>query len=117
MEDRRKFPRLGTIWDMSYKTMSSEEFSVNPLSSFTVNISGGGICFETQEEIPEGTVLTIELKSKIFPSSILALGKTVWCRKDEEKDKYDVGIEFWWIGWKDKDAQQAVADYINKQIQ
>lgn len=116
MSEKRKFPRLGTVWDVNYRMISSEEFSKNSIKSLTVNISGGGICFESEEEIPEGAVLTLELKSSIFPSSIIAIGKSAWCKKEREKDKYEVGIEFWWTGWKDKDAQKAVADYISEQI-
>lgn len=116
MDDKRKYPRLGSIWDVEYKVLSSDEFSENPLQSFTVNISGGGICFEAMEDIPSGTILTLEMKSPAFPSEILALAKVVWCNKNPEKSKYDVGVEFWWTGWKDKNAQEAVADYITKHI-
>ncbi|MDH5706950.1 MAG: PilZ domain-containing protein [Candidatus Aminicenantes bacterium] len=115
-KDQRKYPRLGTIWDVDYRVLTSEEFESNPLQSFTVNISGGGICFEAREEIKPGTILTLEMKSPIFPSAILALAKTVWCRKNTEKGKYEVGVEFWWTGWKDKNAQEAVAEYISKHI-
>jgi hypothetical protein len=116
MMDNRKFPRLGKIWDLEYKIIKSEEFKTNPFKSLTVNISGGGICFESEKEIPKGTMLVLELKSTIFPSSIIALAQAVWCKKHMGKDKYDVGAEFWWTGWKDNNAQQAVADFINKQI-
>jgi hypothetical protein len=114
--DKRKFPRLGKIWELDYRIISLEEFKENPLRGLTVNISGGGICFESQNEIPKGTMLALELKSTIFPSSIIALGKTIWCHKESGKDTYEVGAEFWWTGWKDNDAQRAVAEYIGKQI-
>jgi len=116
MIDKRKYPRLGKIWNVDYRIIRSEEFQANPLRSFTLNISGGGLCFETDEEIPEGTMLALELKSTIFPSSIIALAKTIWCKKESEKNKYEVGAEFWWTGWKSNDAQKAVAEYISKQI-
>ena len=116
MLEKRKFPRLGELWELDYKTIKVEKFKKNPLSSFTVNISGGGICFEANEEIPEGTMLALELRSVVFPSSIIVLGKTVWCKKEKKKDKYVVGVEFWWTGWKDNDAQQRVSEYISKQI-
>ena len=116
MFDKRKFPRLGEIWELDYRTIKLEQFKKNPLSSFTVNISGGGIRFEADEEIPTGTMLALELKSTIFPTSIIGLAKTIWCKKKRKEDKYDVGVEFWWTGWKDNNAQQKVADYISKQI-
>lgn len=116
MFDKRKFPRIGKIWDVDYRVISPVEFKENPFRSLTVNISGGGICFESDKEIPNETMLAIELRSTIFPSSIIALAKTIWCKKEGDKEKYEVGAEFWWTGWKDNDAQRSVADYINKQI-
>ncbi len=116
MIDKRKFPRLGKIWELDFRVITLEEFKENPLRGLTVNISGGGICFESEKEIQKGTMLALELKSTIFPSSIIALAKVIWCQKESGKDKYDVGAEFWWTGWKDNDAQKAVAEYISKQI-
>jgi hypothetical protein len=26
--------------------------------------------------------------------------------------KYDIGVECWWIGWKDIDVQQKIANFI-----
>ena len=116
MLDKRGFPRLGEIWELDYRTISPRELKRNPYSTYTVNISGGGICFETDEEIPKGTMLALELKSKIFPSPIICLAEAVWCKKKEKEAKYDVGAEFWWTGWKDSDAQKSLAKYISKKI-
>ncbi len=115
MLDKRRFPRLDEKWELDYRTITSEEFKDDPISGFTVNISGGGICFETEEEMPKGTMLALELKSAAFPSPIIALAKVVWCKKERKKDTYEVGSEFWWVGWKDSDTQQTVAGYISKQ--
>ena len=116
MFDKRKFPRLGEIWELDYRKIGIEEFEKDPLNSFTVNISGGGIRFEANEEIPKGSMLALELKSRIFPSSIIGIGKTIWCKTGKEEDKYDIGIEFWWTGWRDNDAQKALAGYIDEKI-
>lgn len=116
MKDKRKFPRLGEIWNLDYRKITSEDFKKNPIKSLTVNISGGGICFEADEEIPKQTMLAIEMKSSIFSSFIIALAETIWCKKKKKKHKYDVGAEFWWTGWKNNDAQTSVAEYIRKKI-
>jgi len=116
MLEGRKFPRLNETWDLDYRIITSEEFRAAPISSFTVNISGGGVCFEANEEISKGTILALELKSTAFSASIIALAKTTWCKKKGKNDKYDVGAEFWWIGWEDNDAQQSLAEYIIKKI-
>jgi len=34
----------------------------------------------------------------------------------KQEDKYDIGIEFWWTGWRDNDAQKALSEYVSKKI-
>lgn len=114
MQDRRKFPRIDEAWELEYRTVTAEEFKKNPIGSLTVNISSGGIRFKAEKEIPKGTMLAIELKSPIFPSSIIALAEAIWCRKGRKKDKYDIGVSLWWSGWKDNGVQQIIEDYISE---
>lgn len=117
MIDKRKFPRVSEMWNMNYKTMTSKDSKTSPIRSLTLNISGGGICFEADEEIPIGNMLAIELESTSLPSSIIAFAEVKWCNKKSEEEKYEVGAEFWWIGWIDNDAQKAVAEYVkNKSL-
>lgn len=115
MFEKRKFPRLGETWDLDYKKIREKEFKMNAIDSLTVNISGGGICFEANEELPKGTMLALELRSREFPSPIMALAKSVWC-KERDVGKYDVGAEFWWTGWKNNDSQKEMLDYVKKHI-
>ena len=75
MFEKRKFPRLGESWDVDYSTIRTTEFKKSPIDSLTVNISGGGVCFEAKEEIPKGTMLAVELRSTEFQSSIMALAR------------------------------------------
>lgn len=115
MFEKRKFPRLGESWDVDYRAIRTTDLKMNVIGSLTVNISGGGIRFESNEEVPKGTMLAVELKSAEFPSPIMALAKTVWC-KEKDIGKYDLGVEFWWTGWKNNDAQKSMLDYVNKQV-
>ena len=116
MEDKREFLRLSEIWDLDYKIIALEDIKKSTISSLTVNISGGGVCFETNKEIPAGAMLVLELKSKHFPSPIIALAKSVWCKKAKKKDKFDVGVQFWWTGWKENDSKEAVSEHIIKNL-
>jgi hypothetical protein len=87
MFDKRKFPRLGEIWEMDYRKIGLKEFKKDPLNTFTVNISGGGVRLEVEEEIPKGTMLALELRSTIFPSTIIGIGKAIWCKEGKQEDK------------------------------
>jgi c-di-GMP-binding flagellar brake protein YcgR len=113
---RRKFPRLKEGWALEYRVLDTAQFERNPVSSLAVNISGGGVCMEAKQEIDPGTMVAVDLHSPAFDSPILALARVVWCKKKLFSDAYEVGAEFWWVGWKDTDAQGKIADYIRDRV-
>lgn len=115
MNDERKFPRLDESWQLTYRILENEKIIKDPLRNFTVNISGGGLSFKAEEELVPKTLLAIELESEEFPSPILVLARVVWCKAIQHE--YEVGAEFWWIGWKDNDAQQTISNYITSVIE
>ena len=110
MKEKRKFPRLDEKWRINYRVLNKEEFFKGPIRQFTLNISVGGLRFETEEEIVPNTMLALELESDMFLSAILAISKVTWCNKAGLG--YEIGAEFWWIGWQKNDARNAVANYI-----
>ncbi|RMF88198.1 MAG: PilZ domain-containing protein [Nitrospinota bacterium] len=114
MFERRKFPRLSQEYHISYQTIAPEQFRDNPIASLAVNISGGGICFRAREALPKDTMIALEISSERFRSPILALARVVWCKS--KKEAYEIGAEFWWIGWQDNEAQTAIADYVAREV-
>jgi hypothetical protein len=116
MMKRRKFPRLKEGWALEYRVLDSMQFERDPVSSLAVNISGGGICLESKEEAEPGTMLAIDLHSPAFDSPILALARVVWCKKRLFSDVFELGAEFWWVGWKDTEAQSKIAEYIKDRV-
>lgn len=116
MKDKREYLRLSEIWNLNYKIIALEDIKKSNISSLTVNIGGGGVRFETDEEIPAGAMLVLDLKSKHFPSPIIAIAKSIWCKKAKKKDKFDVGVQFWWTGWKENDSKEAVSEHIIKNL-
>ena len=113
---RRKFPRLKEGWAVEYRVVDPAQFEHNPVASLAVNISGGGVCLEAREEIANGTMLAVDLHSPAFDSPILALARVVWCKKRLFSDIYEIGAEFWWVGWRDSDAQTQIAQYIRERV-
>ncbi len=81
MLERRKLPRLAEEWNLSYRVLHKDQFANDPMRQYTVNISGGGICLMAEKEIKEDTMLALELESDQFPAPILALAKTVRCKR------------------------------------
>ncbi|MCX7661427.1 MAG: PilZ domain-containing protein, partial [Candidatus Omnitrophica bacterium] len=65
------------------------------------NISKGGICFITYEELLPGNLLKLEIYLPGEKNPIRAFGRVAWSKrftiaseKDYWGDRYDVGVEF-----------------------
>lgn len=107
---RRQFPRVSKEYRVSYSLVDQEQFDCRPFNSLAVNISGGGICFTVAEPLAKGSMVALDIDADDLQSSILALAKIRWCKAQGKA--YEVGADFWWIGWRDNDAQHTVADFI-----
>jgi len=114
MIEKRKYPRLDENWKMTYRRLDLHD--IEPISTFTLNISGGGACFSADEKLEPGSLIALELKSPHLLSPIIAIARVIWCRRKGLRGKYDIGVEFWWIGWKDDGAQETIAKYIRQQL-
>jgi hypothetical protein len=110
---RRRFPRLRKDFQIAYRVVDQEKFHNDPISSLALNISGGGVGFEATENIPNGALVALEIRADDFSTPILALAKVVWCKP--RGAVYEVGAEFWWIGWGDTLAQTTIANYVASQ--
>jgi hypothetical protein len=115
MLKKRKFPRVDQSWRLKYRQLDKHVERQSPLSSLAVNVSGGGICFSSREEVPADSLLALEIESPDLKMPIIAMARTVWCKKRHFDDMYDLGCEFYWVGWKDDSAQQSLAEYIRNQ--
>ncbi|MCZ6678039.1 MAG: PilZ domain-containing protein [Candidatus Poribacteria bacterium] len=110
MLNKRKFPRLDEQWELTYRVLDRSQLTKDPIRQYSVNISGGGICFTADEVVPEDTMLALEMNSNDLPANMLALARVARCKRI--RDGYEIGCEFWWVGWQNNDAQQEMANYI-----
>lgn len=112
MFQHRKYPRLSKNCQITYRYLDAAQFANSPIASLALNISGGGLCFETTEALEKDDMVALSIHSEDF-RPILALIKVVWCKAN--KARYNVGAEFLWVGWNDPKAQQTIADYVANQ--
>ncbi len=63
-------------------------------SSFTKNISEGGICFVTRERFKPDTQLRMQIYVPTRKEPIKALVKVVWRKKRMLRSGYDTGVSF-----------------------
>ena len=66
--EKRRFPRLKQSCKIRYKRVASDSFPSEGSEAISVNISGGGICFEVADALEPGTLLAIELSLEEFDS-------------------------------------------------
>ena len=111
---RRRFPRLSEDVRITYRMIDQDQFQNDPVSSFAVNISGGGLCFETTEPLPRYAFLALEITASEFNSPVLALVRVIWCKA--KGNIYRVGAEYWWVGWRNNDVQASLANYVATRI-
>ena len=110
---RRRFPRLHKDFQITYRMVDQERFDQDPIKGLVLNISGGGVCFEAIDNLQKGTLVALDIRSDDFNAPILALAKVVWCKP--QGASYQVGAEFWWVGWGDDQAQTTIANYVTAQ--
>jgi len=112
--ERRKFPRVAVTCDVKYRPVDLED-GVRELRenspAVMKNISGGGICFVASDRQRPGQMLALEVWLPGFPSAVVSYGRVSWCERRED-GRFDVGVEFWWIGWNDEDAQHNIRAFL-----
>jgi c-di-GMP-binding flagellar brake protein YcgR len=98
--ERRKYPRANEKVQVLY--CAGEGVSLGYLSevrnSATRNISGGGICFETEIYIPPNSILEVQVNKTIDDKLGIALpihadAKVTWI-KQIKTGRYRLGLQF-----------------------
>ena len=119
LAERRKFFRLPTSIKVSYHRSHSSE---KERTSFTKNISLGGIWLIADEELEELDSLALKI---FIPGSIKpinAIGEVVWVKEFTKGGlsaggKFDVGIKFIKIDEKDtKEIEKYISSEAAKQF-
>ncbi len=117
---KRDFPRISQACPLRFEHLEAMPEGVSSPSGDSAvmnNISGGGICFTNSVPVEKGSMLALEMDLPGFPTSVISMGKVVWCQDSEQTPgQYDVGVEFWWVGWRDQEAQQRVSEFITRSL-
>ena len=101
--ERREHPRLEAKLSILYRTAEILDTNVSVIK----NISGGGLCFETDVAFFPGDVLDVEiltqtdLRSK-ETVSVHALAKARWINQIDS-GKYELGVQFVYIKRTDRE--------------
>ncbi len=116
---RREFPRVSRSCPVQYRPLKGDPdiAMTGPSEAVMNNISGGGISFSAPEAIAEGEMLALQVDLPGYPAGVISMGKVVWCHPSEdEPGRFDLGVEFWWVGWKDHDVQKKINEFISASL-
>ena len=114
MQEKRMFPRIVSQMLVKYIVVTESEFKKRVSDTLTKDISVRGIRFVSEEELPPGTRLVLELNLPDVDHPITPPGKVVWC--SPRNGGYEVGVELIWLSFQDED-QLALANYINSMLE
>jgi PilZ domain-containing protein len=112
VSEKRKWARLDASGDVSYRVIHPQPSTVKYHEGFVRNFSGGGMCIATGEKIAPGALIAVEASLAYFQVPLAYLGRVAWCDPGPEPGQFLVGIEFWWVGWGGRDAQDEIAARI-----
>ena len=124
--EKRKYIRLNSVFPVSFKISGTcDQKNIDDwVQGYTCNVSKGGICLEASHverwtaDYLQGSGQMLELRIRIpldLPP-IKAIAQVVWMKviraKEEEDNKYQIGVRFTAINKKDLDRMVAQAKWL-----
>jgi len=95
-QNRRSYERVPGRFTFSVSNYLKDADLVSLVDdkACTVDISQGGIRFETFREVPVDSIVTFSLKTKEFEEPLQGAGQVKWCRSLEKSSVFHAGISF-----------------------
>lgn len=84
----------GVRYRLLAEKVFKESGDKRPRSATDKNISGGGILIETEEDVPMGALLGLEVKLKKVEYPLFVVGEVVRKEGPDENGMYGVGVKF-----------------------
>lgn len=97
---RRNFVRVPAYYPLSFRYVNRQGLS-NPIKGTMIDLSGGGMRFQTTEKVDKGAILLANLD---LPSGIMQVSARV-CRVDkiEDSKNYSISVDFYQISERERD--------------
>lgn len=97
---RRQYVRIPLIRPLSYRILEKEGISEEK-SGFTNDLSGGGMLIKVEEKLTSQTIIWI--KTTIGPDDIEIPGIVIRSAKEDNKESYEVSVQFHEISERTRD--------------
>lgn len=97
---RRSYVRVPAYYPVSFRYVNRQGLS-NPIKGTMIDLSGGGMRFQTTEKVDKGAILLANLD---LPSGIMQVSARV-CRVDkiEDSKNYSISVDFYQISERERD--------------
>jgi hypothetical protein len=112
--NRRQHERINERLLVKVRPIGDEP-SGTLIEAETVNMSESGLCLVAPQALAAETQLALELNLKGHEDTVMAIGRVVWCDRDDEQ--YRVGICFTWLRDEDRAPLAVIAEYVRSRIE
>lgn len=110
MIEKRSFPRLRRDWKIEYRVSESESVQPIAIKGGIRDFGAGGFSFRSESASPPGALLQFDIHPTDSFKPMIGVARLAWTRG--KQGSYESGAQFVWVGWKDMDAQTAIAQYV-----
>lgn len=116
MREKREYERLDIHIDIKYRVIHSIAFGHELVDgkgkAHSINLSEGGLLFETDNNLPLESLLEVELLLNGLKIPVYLKGEVVHI--EEVSDKFDIGLKF---EYKSESDNKALHNYLQNKIQ
>jgi c-di-GMP-binding flagellar brake protein YcgR len=107
--DQRQFPRVALNAPLRFQVKTTSKFG----STVSRDISEGGIRFLSEDFVPIGTSMVLEVNLGNVPKYINAVADVVWAQKIPHSERYQLGLKFCEI---DEPYYQDIREYVRSRL-
>jgi len=105
-KEQRQFPRVSLDSPLRFQIKSTHKYG----DTICRDISEGGIRFLSEDFVPLGTSIVLEVNLGSLSKIINAVAEVVWTQKLAHSDRYQLGLKFSEI---DEPYHQEVSEFVN----
>ena len=108
-DNRRQFIRLKAYHLIKYRPISEDKKEADRIIACIRDIGAGGICFVTDDYLPNSSLIEIKINFPHLNDPVFALAKVVWVKQIKKTRRYEVGAQF-------IEIDESVRSFIDEQV-
>jgi hypothetical protein len=114
--ERRQSPRIPERCHVAFRTIREGTAEPKRTAAQTLNLSASGLCLVTRQPLARDDHLAMELSLEGHATPVMAVGRVVWCDRDEDERSYRIGVCFTWLREEDRRALAVIGDHVQSRL-